>query len=120
MALNRRELVTIGGVLGGVALAGAKSEGKSPHDQPAQEPKATEARGKVALYGEGTWSYFALSKMPEGIKEFQLDSRDRDRLGRLLLLAAEKGWEVQVWYTGIGDDKNGPVYDVRVESFRGS
>ncbi len=118
MPMNRRELVTIGGVLGGAALVAAKAEGQAPEGQPAPTPQPAEARGKVTLYGEGHTSYFTLSKMPEGIKTFYIDPRFNDRLGRLVLAAAEKGWEIRATYISSPvNDMAGPVYDVRVENF---
>jgi hypothetical protein len=115
--MNRRELVTIGGMFGGAALVAANVEGRDQEGQPAQPPQASATRGKVTLYGEGHTSYFALSEMPEGTKLFYIDSRFTDRIGRLVLTAAEKGWVIRATYLQ-NVNGAGPVYDVRVEDFR--
>jgi hypothetical protein len=115
--MNRRELVTIGGVIGGAALLTANAEGRVQEGQPAQVPRPSEARGKVALYGEGQSSYFALSEMPKGTKLFYIDPKFNDRIGRLVLAAAEKGWVIRAVYMH-NVNGAGPVYDVRVENFR--
>jgi hypothetical protein len=117
MPMNRRGLVTIGGMFGAAALVTANVEARAQEGQPAQPPKPSEARGKVTLYGEGHSSYFALSEMPEGTKLFHIDPRFNDRIGRLVLAAAEKGWVIRATYLH-NVNGAGPVYDVRVEDFR--
>ena len=113
MPMNRRELVSMGAVLGGAVLVATTAEGR-----PVQAAGPAEARGKVTLYGEGSTSYFALSTMPEKVETFHIDPRINERLGRLVLAAAEKGWEIQVTYTRSPDGTAGPVYDVRIKDFR--
>jgi hypothetical protein len=117
MPMNRRELVTIGGVLAGAALVAANAEGREQEAPPAQPSQPSETRGKVTVYGEGHSSYFALSEMPEGTKLFFIDPRVNDRIGRLVLAAAEKGWVIRATYIRSVNGA-GPVYDVRVENFR--
>lgn len=122
MPMNRRELVTAGAMLGGAALMTTKTEGQAPEAQPAQIPQPEKAppekaRGKVAVYGEGNATYFALTEMPKGIKHFYIDERAADRIGRLVLAAAEKGWELQVRYIQSVTEFS-RVYDVWVENFR--
>jgi hypothetical protein len=112
MSMSRRELVSMGVVLGVAALGDTKAQG-----QVIQGDKPPQASGKVAQYGEGSSSYFALAKMPGKIEAFHIDSRINDRLGRLVLAAAEKGWEIEVTYTLFPDGTAGQVYDVRVKSF---
>lgn len=123
MSISRRDLVRMGGVLGGVALASA-----AQRDVQADEPKARDgpvevahpatASGRVVLYGEGgSAPYFTLSEMPEGVKQFWIDPRRAEPLGRLVLAAAEKGWEVHVSYTHLPSGGSGPVYDIHVKGF---
>jgi hypothetical protein len=117
MPMNRRELVAIGGALGGAALLAAEAAGQAVGDGPAPVTKVSEASGRVASFGEGSSTYFTLSKMPEGIERFGVDSRICDRVGRLVLAAAEKGWEIHVTYLSYEGGKGGTVYDVRVKGF---
>ncbi len=122
MSIRRRDLVRMGGVLGGVALASS-----ARRDVRADEPKAqdgpvpvahpTTASGRVVLYGEGgSAPYFTLSEMPEGVERFEIDPRRAEALGRLVLAAAEKGWEVHVSYIHFPGG-GGQAYDVHVKGF---
>lgn len=112
MSISRRGLVSMGAAIGGVALVAAKPEGRT-----AQGAQQAQASGKVTSYGEGNSSYFALAKMPEKIETFHIDSRVNDRLGRLVLAAAEKGWEIEVPYMRFPDGTAGRDYDVRIKEF---
>jgi hypothetical protein len=58
--------------------------------------------------------------MPEGVASFAVDERVAARLGRVLLIAAEKGWEVEVSYTRFaGPGKGGALASyVTVKDFR--
>jgi hypothetical protein len=119
MSISRRELVGLGSVLGGVAMAtAAQREGRAGEQLAKNEPAA--ARGKVASYSEGFQPSFTLSEMPEGITAFGIDVRVAPQLGRLLLAAAEKGWEIHVSYTLLSDEarKSATAYGVSVKDFR--
>ena len=97
MSISRRDLVRMGGALGGIALASAayrEAEAQEPNAEEQSPPivESATARGRVILYGEGsTGPYFALSEMPEDVEQFGIDSRRAEPLGRLVLAAAEKG-----------------------------
>jgi hypothetical protein len=118
MSINRRELVKLGGVLGGVA-AMAAAQGKGLADEPPEVGQQVTARGKVATYTEGFQPTFTLSEMPEGIKSFLVEPRVTAPLGRILLLAAEKGWEVHVTYTHFRRSEAAIAHAVGVHDFRG-
>jgi hypothetical protein len=118
MSINRRELVKLGGVLGGVAAVAA-AQGKGLADEPPDVGQQVSARGKVASYFEGFQPSFTLSEMPEGIKTFLVEPRVTAQLGRMLLLAAEKGWEVHVTFTHFKKSEAAIVHAVGVKDFRG-
>ena len=127
MSISRRNLVRMGGALGGIALASAayrEAEAQQPNaeEQPPPITGFATARGRVILYGEGsTGPYFALSEMPEDVEQFGIDSRRAEPLGRLVLAAAEKGWEVHVTFQTVRGipGASGRVYDVCVKDFPG-
>jgi hypothetical protein len=56
--------------------------------------------------------------MPEGITSFGMDSRVTPQMGRLLLAAAEKGWEVHVSYIHFKAGKSATAHVVSVKDFR--
>jgi hypothetical protein len=122
--MNRRDLVRMGGALGGIALASAADRGAQAGEPGAREEPAppagnATARGRVVLSGEGGAApYFALSEMPEGVERFGIDPRRAESLGRLVLTAAEKGWEVHATYIG-NPNGGGQVFDVCVKDFGG-
>jgi hypothetical protein len=125
MSISRRGLVSLGSLLGGVAmLASAGREGTAAEpqakDAPARFGQPATAKGTVASYSEGFQSSFSLTAMPEGVASFAIDERVAARLGRVLLIAAEKGWEVEVTYTRFpGPGKGGAsAYYVTVKDFR--
>jgi hypothetical protein len=97
-------------MLGGAALVATRAEGRPTQvarDADARPAQDAEASGKVTLYGEGSSSYFALSKMPEKVERFHIQSDISDRLGCLVLAAAERGWEIEVRYTRFPDEPAG-------------
>jgi hypothetical protein len=109
VSIRRRDLVRMGGALGGIALMPGR---------PVSVPYSANASGRVVLFGEGASSpYFALSEMPEGVERFEIDLGRAEPLGRLVLAAAEKGWEVHVKYIRFPDGF-GRAYDVSVKDFR--
>lgn len=112
MAMNRRELVAMGMAASGMALAARGAEGQDRAGDGAEAPG--QIRGRVVLYSEGEGAYFALSNMPEGVEILWLDSRYAERLGRVLLLAADKGWEVEATYPRSPASPAGPVYRVTI------
>jgi hypothetical protein len=114
MSMKRREFVGLGGVLGGSALA-ASARGQDAGDPPPQDAAPGKASGRVARFGEGNSTYFALSAMPEGVASFFLDVRSQERIGRLVLTAAERGWTLDVAYRKFPDSTSALAFDVRVE-----
>ncbi len=56
--------------------------------------------------------------MPDGVAFFVVSSPRADSLGRVALLAAEKGWEVLVFYTK-GSENSGFVFELRTNFRRG-
>jgi hypothetical protein len=124
MSMSRRGLVTLGSLLGGVAMvASVGREGtaaeQQARDDPAKRGQPATAKGRVASYSEGFQTSFSLSEMPEGVTSFAIDERVAERLGRVLLIAAEKGWEVHVTYTRVPGKGGASAYYVTVTDFRG-
>jgi hypothetical protein len=128
--LRRRELVAISGMLivalsamyGATSLRVMRAKAQTAATSKTQDVKPGQARGRITLYGEDHDStYFALHEMPKGVDTFHLESETADRLGRLVLAAAKNDWEVRVGYAPnyTEEGKAGPVFDVRVEGFRG-
>lgn len=115
MPLNRRQIVKAGAVLGGASLVTAKAEGAQ-----IATAKQAEASGRVVSFGEGFSTTFTLSEMPEGIESFGVDDRIHERVGRVLLAAAEKGWDVHIWYYYVEGQKSGTATGVRVDKFVGT
>jgi hypothetical protein len=114
MTMTRRALVAVGTAFGGAVMMAATTAATPQQDPAPRPPEVGEARGKVALFGERSNTYFALSEMPAGIETFSVDPRIGDRAGRLLLDAARESWTVEVTYARFANGSAGPVYDVRV------
>jgi hypothetical protein len=124
MPISRRDVVrSMWGALGAAALVAAAPSGAWADERqgaagPDPAAKPSRANGRVTLYGEDSSApYFALVKMPEGIKKFTVTSFRPDQVGRLIIIAAEKGWEVHVTYIR-GEGGEGCAFDVCVKDFR--
>jgi len=59
--------------------------------------------------------------MPEDVERFAIAPRRAEPLGRLVLAAAEKGWEVNITFQQVRGvpGAGGLVYDVCVKDFPG-
>jgi hypothetical protein len=123
MSMSRRQLVTLGSVFGSVSMVASAGRGGSAGEQQntgdvTKVARPDTAKGRVASYTEGFRPSFTLTEMPEGVSAFGIDQRVAAQLGRVLLTAAEKGWEVHVTYTRFPGTGGGSAYQVTVKDFR--